>query len=131
MGKTRSAYPPEFRRQMVELVHAGRSPEELAREFEPTAQSIRNWVAQAGRGLMNCSIRRTDDRSAQQRTFDGGRENGSSRPRSVVARLPRRCRKRTFVGMPHWRERAHLSRSPFSKRQLKTAIRPPARLYPN
>ena len=49
MGKTGSAYPPEFRRQMVELVHAGRSPEELAREFEPTAQSIRNWVAQAGR----------------------------------------------------------------------------------
>jgi transposase len=49
MGETRSAYPPEFRRQMVELVHAGRSPEELAREFEPTAQSIRNWVAQAGR----------------------------------------------------------------------------------
>jgi transposase len=39
---------------MVELAHAGRSPEELAREFEPTAQSIRNWRAQcvrkAGRG---------------------------------------------------------------------------------
>ena len=54
MGKTRAAYPPEFRRQMVELVRAGRSPEELAREFEPTAQSIRNWLAQcernAGRG---------------------------------------------------------------------------------
>ncbi len=31
---------------MVELVHVGRSPEELAREFEPTAQSIRNWGAQ-------------------------------------------------------------------------------------
>jgi hypothetical protein len=28
---------------MVELVGAGRTPEELAREFEPTAQSIRNW----------------------------------------------------------------------------------------
>jgi len=27
-------------------VRAGRSPEELAREFEPTAQSIRNWLAQ-------------------------------------------------------------------------------------
>jgi hypothetical protein len=26
MGKTRRAYPPEFRRQIVELVHAGRSP---------------------------------------------------------------------------------------------------------
>ena len=49
MGKTRAAYPPEFRRQMVELVRAGRSPEELAREFEPTAQSIRNWLAQSER----------------------------------------------------------------------------------
>ena len=49
MAKTRLAYAPEFRRQMVELVNAGRSPEELAREFEPTAQSIRNWVAQSER----------------------------------------------------------------------------------
>ena len=40
-------YPPEFRRQMVELVRAGRNPEELAREFEPSAQAIRNWVRQA------------------------------------------------------------------------------------
>jgi len=32
---------------MVELVRAGRSAEELAREFEPTATSIRNWVTQA------------------------------------------------------------------------------------
>jgi hypothetical protein len=39
MAKTRLPYAPEFRRQMVELVNAGRSPEELAREFEPTAQS--------------------------------------------------------------------------------------------
>jgi len=45
--RTRPSYPPEFRRQMVELVRAGRSPEELAKEFEPTAQSIRTWVAQA------------------------------------------------------------------------------------
>ena len=37
MSRTRAAYPPEFRRQMVELVRAGRSPEALAREFEPTA----------------------------------------------------------------------------------------------
>jgi transposase len=32
---------------MVELVRAGRTPEALAREFEPTAQSIRTWVRQA------------------------------------------------------------------------------------
>jgi transposase len=34
---------------MVELVRAGRTPEELSREFEPTAQSICNWVRQAER----------------------------------------------------------------------------------
>jgi transposase len=34
---------------MVELVRAGRTPEELSREFEPTAQSIWNWVRQAER----------------------------------------------------------------------------------
>ena len=54
MAKRQPVYTREFRRQMVELVRAGRSPEELSREFEPTAQSIRNWVAQsdrdAGRG---------------------------------------------------------------------------------
>ncbi|MCH2469877.1 MAG: hypothetical protein MK486_07660 [Gemmatimonadetes bacterium] len=31
---------------MVELVRSGRSPEELSREFEPTAQTIHNWVKQ-------------------------------------------------------------------------------------
>lgn len=46
MGKVRRPYPAEFKRQMVELVRAGRTPEELSREFEPTAQSIINWVSQ-------------------------------------------------------------------------------------
>ncbi len=49
MPKTRLPYSSEFRRQMVELARAGRSAEELAREFEPSAQAIRNWVAQADR----------------------------------------------------------------------------------
>ena len=49
MAKPRLPYAAEFRRQMAELVRAGRTPEELASEFEPTAQSIRNWVAQSGR----------------------------------------------------------------------------------
>ncbi len=47
MPRSHTPYPPEFRRQMVELVRAGRTPNELAREFEPTAESIRNWVKQA------------------------------------------------------------------------------------
>ncbi len=49
MPKFRVPYPPEFRRQMVELVQSGRTPEDLSREFEPTAQSIWNWVREAER----------------------------------------------------------------------------------
>jgi len=49
MPKTHPPYTPEFRRQMVDLVRAGRSTDELAREFEPTAQSIGAWVAKADR----------------------------------------------------------------------------------
>ena len=63
MAKTRPPYTPEFRRQMIELVRAGRSPEELADEFEPTAQSIRNWVAQAERD----AGRRDDGLSSAER----------------------------------------------------------------
>ena len=47
MPRSRPEYAPEFRQKMVELVRAGRNPEELAKEFEPTAQTIRNWVARA------------------------------------------------------------------------------------
>src|ERR1700689_1279809 len=43
----RTPYPPEFRKRMVELVRAGRTPHSLAQEFEATAQSIRNWTRQA------------------------------------------------------------------------------------
>ena len=46
MPKSQAPYPAEFRQQMVELVRAGRNPEELSREFGCTAQSIRNWVAE-------------------------------------------------------------------------------------
>jgi len=49
MPKTRSPYPAEFRRQMVDLVRAGRTPEDLAKEFEPTSHSIRHWVRVAER----------------------------------------------------------------------------------
>ncbi len=49
MPRTRAPYPSEFRQQMVELVRSGRSPEELARRYEPSAQAIRNWVAQSDR----------------------------------------------------------------------------------
>ena len=49
MARTHETYPPEYRRQMVELVKSGRTPSELAREYEPSEGSIRNWVAQSER----------------------------------------------------------------------------------
>ena len=47
MPLSRPPYAPEFRQQMIDLVRAGRNPESLSREFEPTAQTIHNWVRQA------------------------------------------------------------------------------------
>jgi transposase len=47
MAQTRKTYPEEFRRRMVELVRAGRSPESLGKEFEPSANTIRKWATQA------------------------------------------------------------------------------------
>ena len=47
MPRTHPAYPPEFRRPMVELVRSGRSIREFARDFECSEQTIRNWLRQA------------------------------------------------------------------------------------
>ena len=46
-GRRRGRYTPEYKERIVELVRAGRSPGSLAREFEPSEQTIRNWVKQA------------------------------------------------------------------------------------
>ena len=64
MPRTRPPYPPEFRDRMVELVRAGRSPEALAKEFEPNAVSIRHWVKQADLD----AGRRTDGLATDERT---------------------------------------------------------------
>jgi transposase len=40
-------YAPEYRRRIIELARAGRSIKELAREFEPSANAIGQWVKQA------------------------------------------------------------------------------------
>jgi len=47
MPKSRAPYAPEFRQQMIDLARSGRNPESLSREFEPTAQTIHNWLRQA------------------------------------------------------------------------------------
>jgi transposase len=43
----RKVYPPEYRQQLVDLALAGESPEKLARRFEPTSKTIRDWVKAA------------------------------------------------------------------------------------
>ena len=64
--RSRRAYPPEFRQQIVELYRAGRSTSELARDFGPHPQSIRNWAngkddagenGKAGEGTLTASER--------------------------------------------------------------------------
>ena len=47
MPGTHPPYAPEYRRRIIELARAGRRIEELAREFEPSANAIRQWVKQA------------------------------------------------------------------------------------
>lgn len=49
MAGDHSPYPQEFKRQMVELVRSGRTPQELCRKFEPSASAIRSRVRQADR----------------------------------------------------------------------------------
>ncbi len=48
---------------MIELARAGRTPSDLAREFEPSAQTISNWVQQADRD----GGRRTDGLTSLER----------------------------------------------------------------
>jgi transposase len=64
MAKSRRAYPLEDRQRIVELVRGGRSAESIAREFEPTAPCIRNWVRQADRD----TGRREDGLTTDERT---------------------------------------------------------------
>ena len=49
MSRSRPPYPAEFREQMIALVRAGRTPESLSREFEPSSQTIHNWIRQSDR----------------------------------------------------------------------------------
>ena len=74
MAKTHPPYAPEFRRQMVELVRAGRDPADLAREFEPSSQAIRNWVARADR---------QDGRREAKPAADAGRRAAAGIPETV------------------------------------------------
>ena len=73
MARKQRRYPPEFRREIVGLVRSGRSPEALAREFEPSASAIRKWVKQAD--LDEAPERRGRRSSARSCVRRGGRSS--------------------------------------------------------
>jgi transposase len=124
MAKKHPPYAPEFRRQMIELVRAGRVPEELAKEFEPSAQAIRNWVAQADRdegrredGLTTAEREELNRLRRENRQLKLEREILSKpRPGSLGRRMccPRRVpiREREPGPLPHRRDVPHLGRLP-------------------
>ena len=74
-GKTHPPYSAEYRRRIVDLYRNGRTPEQLAREFEPSAPTIREWCQQA-------------DRDA-----GGGDGGATSAEREELARLRRENRR--------------------------------------
>ncbi len=45
----RKHYSADYRRRLVELVRSGRKASALARQFEPSAKTIREWVREADR----------------------------------------------------------------------------------
>lgn len=44
---SRLPYPPEFREKILSLHRSGRSVASLARDFEPSAATIHNWIKKA------------------------------------------------------------------------------------
>ncbi len=46
MPRSRPPYPPEFRREAVQMVRSGRSVRDVAESLGMTPQSLRNWVRQ-------------------------------------------------------------------------------------
>lgn len=114
----RDAYPPEFRYKLIELVRAGRSPDELAKEFEPTAQTIRNWVAQAERD----SGHRNNGLSTEERD-----ELAKLRRENKQLRIEREIlsKARATFRFAHARDRGH--RKSFRRRTLRASQRRGAR----
>src|SRR3954464_10783217 len=44
--RTRPAYPPEFRREAIELLRQGRTPGELSKSLGVSPQTLRHWRRQ-------------------------------------------------------------------------------------
>jgi transposase len=81
---------PEYRRRIIELARAGRGVNQLAREFESSANAIRKWIKQAGldEGLRNDGLT-TSEREELNRLR---RENRALREeREILAKAAAWC----------------------------------------
>ena len=112
-------YPAEFRRQMVELVQAGRSPTQLAREFDCSAQSISTWVAQAaadsGKPARNkdvltsaerdelARLRRENRQLKQERDILANSSRDAPRPLAKKHPAPKLVRRPDLRPLAFWR----------------------------
>jgi hypothetical protein len=98
MPGTHPPYAPEYRRRIIELARAGRSVQELAREFEPSANAIRNWVKQTAldEGLRSDGLTTTERESSTAcagRTGCCAKRRYFQKPRPGSLRRPARRRR--------------------------------------
>jgi transposase len=67
MPRTRPPYPPEFRRQAVELIRSGTSIKEAAADLGVSEQTLRNWVRQGDVDAGRAEGLTTDEREELRR----------------------------------------------------------------
>src|ERR1700736_2458269 len=120
MPRTHPPYAPEYRRRIIELARAGRSIDQLAREFEPSANAIRKWVKQASldEGLRSDGLTTSEREELtrlrrENRVLRGEREIlAKARPGLLRRPARRRHGVRVRKGQPgHARNRHDVSRT--------------------
>ena len=67
MPRTRPPYPPEFRRQAVELMRSGTPPKEVAADLGVSEQTLRNWRRQGDVDAGRAEGLTTDEREELRR----------------------------------------------------------------
>jgi transposase len=67
MPRTRPPYPPEFRRQAVELIRSGTPLKQVAEELGVSEQTLRNWRRQGDVDAGGVEGLTTDEREELRR----------------------------------------------------------------
>ena len=67
MPRTRPPYPPEFRRQAIELVRSGVAIKQAAADLGVSEQTLRNWVRQGDVDAGRAEGLTTDEREELRR----------------------------------------------------------------